>query len=159
MSTQLVEAGADQFSALVAGRVPDGARSLAESEIAPVAVLEMLAALSARIASFHSPNAWMIVERGSVAGLLTLVTEPAERAVTIGYGVAEVRRGQGLASRAVEQFLTLMRVDARVDAVLAETSVNNPASQHVLRVNGFAETGQRSDPEDGELICWRAEVR
>ncbi|MFC0590365.1 GNAT family N-acetyltransferase [Novosphingobium aquiterrae] len=152
---QLIEARPEHFVALVAGDVPPDARSLAPSALAPVPVLEMLAALSARIGASHVPNAWMIVEQGTVAGLLTLVAEPAERAVTIGYGVAESHRGRGLASGAVRELLELLRHDQRVDAVLAETSTENPASQHVLRVNGFAETGQRTDPEDGPLICWR----
>lgn len=156
MSLALIEATPDRFAALIAGRVPDGARTLAASELAPEPVLEMLAALSARIAPVHAPNAWMIVDQGCAAGLLTLVAEPAGRAVTIGYGVAESDRGRGLASRAVAAFLTQMQADTRVDAVLAETSVDNPASQHVLRVNGFDETGRRDDPEDGPLICWRA---
>ena len=158
MSTVLVEADSEHFAALVAGRVPPGVQSVAESEIAPVPVLEMLAALSASIARVHSPNAWMIVEQGCVAGLVTLVTEPAGGAVTIGYGVAENHRGRGLASGAVSALLAHMRQDERVDAVLAETSTENPASQHVLRVNGFAEVGRRCDPEDGDLICWQIDA-
>ncbi|MFM5884828.1 MAG: GNAT family N-acetyltransferase [Novosphingobium sp.] len=155
MSALLVEAGAEHFAALIAGEVPPDALSLAPSELAPVPVIEMLADLSARIGASHVPNAWIIVEQGCVAGLLTLVCEPAERGATIGYGVAESHRGRGLASGAVRELLALLRHDPRVDAVLAETSTENPASQHVLRVNGFAETGQRTDPEDGPLICWR----
>ncbi len=158
MSVELVEAGPAHFAALIAGQVPPGARRLSESELAPVAVLEMLAQLSARISSLHMPNAWMIVNDGRAAGLLTLVSEPADRAATIGYGIAESDRGLGLASSAVATLLTLMRKDQRVDAVLAETSTLNPASQHVLRVNGFAEIGTRTDSEDGELICWRIAV-
>ncbi len=156
MSISLIAVGPEHFAALIAGQVPDGVQVLAESELAPTAVLEMLAGLSARIAAVHAPNAWMIVDQGCVAGLLTLVAEPTDRAVTIGYGVAQSHRSRGLASQAVEAFLAQLRQDGRIDAVLAETSVDNPASQHVLRVNGFAETGRRLDPEDGELICWRA---
>lgn len=158
MTARLIEAGAEHFAALIAGRVPPDANALAPSELAPVPVLEMLAALSARIAASYVPNAWMIVEDGCVAGLLSLVSEPADRAVTIGYGVAESHRRRGLASGAVREFLALARSDDRIAEVLAETSTGNPASQHVLRVNGFAETGHRIDPEDGELICWRADL-
>ena len=159
MILELVEADADCFAALITGAIPAGATSLAETELAPVAVLEMLAALSARIAPVYAPNAWMIIENGCVVGLLTLVTEPAGRAVTIGYGVAESHRGCGVASRAVARVLALMQDDDRIDAVLAETSIDNPASQRVLLANGFAKTGQRCDPEDGELILWRFDVQ
>jgi RimJ/RimL family protein N-acetyltransferase len=156
VSIALIAAGSGHFAALIAGQVPQGAQVLAESELAPTAVLEMLAGLSARIAAVHTPNAWMIVDQGCVVGLLTLVAEPADRAVAIGYGVAQSHRGRGVASQAVEAFLAQMHLDIRVESVLAETSVDNPASQHVLRVNGFLQTGKRLDPEDGELICWRA---
>jgi len=158
LSIELIEAGPDGFAALIAGQVPQGVLRLAESELAPQAVLEMLAELSTRMASTFWPNAWMIVDHGTVAGLVTLVREPSARAVTIGYGIAESDRGRGLASRAVGMLLQRMTDDERVDLVLAETVVENQASQHVLRANGFSETGRRSDSEDGELICWSADV-
>lgn len=155
MTVTLIEARGEHFAALIAGTVPPGAAAVAPSELAPQPVLEMLADLSARIAVVHAPNAWMILDQGCVAGLLSFVREPVGRAVTIGYGVAESHRGRGLASGAVRELLALLRQDDRIDAVLAETSTGNPASQHVLRVNGFAEAGRRTDPEDGDLICWR----
>lgn len=158
MTTALIEAAPADFAALIARQVPCSAHSLAEKELAPPPVLEMLAALSARIAPHHLPNAWMIVEQGCVAGLITLVAEPRDRCVMIGYGVAESHRGRGVASRAVAALVAVMRMDHRVDAVLAETGIGNSASQHALRSNGFVETGRRSDPEDGDLICWRISV-
>lgn len=156
MSTVLVETGPDSFAALIAGQVPPGAAALADSDIAPAPVLSMLAELSDRIGQNFAPNAWIIVEDGCLAGLISLVVVPEDRTVRIGYGVAPSYRGRGVASRATGHLLTLMREDSRVDAVLAETAVDNPASQHVLRINGFAEAGSRTDPEDGDLICWRA---
>ena len=155
MSLNLIEATPARFASLIAGEVPEGAETLAPSEIAPAAVLEMLANLSARIAKVHCPNAWLIVADGCAVGMLSLVTEPAGRTATIGYGIAASHRSRGLASDAVAQLAALLRADLRIDAVLAETSPANPASQHVLRTNGFAETGRRIDPDDGELICWR----
>ena len=155
----LLEARAEDFFEMLKGRAPNGVLTLASSELAPVPVLEMLAQLSAQIAALFAPNAWMIVEDECLAGLVTLVAVPTDGAVTIGYGVTDSHRGCGVASRAVAQLLELMRADERVNAVLAETSVANPASQHVLRVNGFDVTGERDDPEDGLLICWCKALR
>jgi putative acetyltransferase len=45
--------------------------------------------------------------------------------------------------------------DPRVTAVTAETSVHNHPSQRVLEHNGFLKVGERLDPEDGKLICWK----
>ena len=38
---------------------------------------------------------------------------------------------------------------------IAETSVENRASQRVLERNGFVRCGERVDPEDGVLVAWR----
>lgn len=118
----------------------------------------MLADLSAKIGGTKSPNAWMIVDRGKVTGLISLVAEPVGETISIGYGIAESERGRGLASGAVGLLLELMRADASVSAVRAETGVDNPASQKVLIANGFDRTGTRCDPEDGDLVCWSKQV-
>ncbi len=118
----------------------------------------MLAALSARIGEVFAPNAWLVLEQNCLVGLIALVAEPEGREVRVGYGIAEDQRGRGLASAATQALLGIMQAQAGVDAVLAETSVDNPASQQVLRNAGFVEVGKRIDEEDGELICWRTSV-
>ncbi|ANB18513.1 GCN5-related N-acetyltransferase [Dokdonella koreensis DS-123] len=42
-----------------------------------------------------------------------------------------------------------------INALTAETGVDNAASQRVLVRNGFVQIGERLDDEDGALICWR----
>lgn len=158
MSVGLRPANAEAFAALLAGRAPPGTTALAKTEIASPAVLEMLAGLSASIDGVFAPNAWMIVDDKVVCGLISLVRQPADHKVMIGYGIAESERGRGLASEAVRQLIELFRADPAVQEVIAETATTNLASQHVLRVNAFEQTGIRTDEADGELICWRIPV-
>jgi RimJ/RimL family protein N-acetyltransferase len=114
----------------------------------------MLANLAASIREVFAPSAWMIVEHDEVAGLCSLHRAPAGGELWIGYGVAPNRQGRGIATRAVEELILWARADPRVQSILAETHVANPASRAVLKRNGFLQTGRRSDEEDGELLSW-----
>jgi RimJ/RimL family protein N-acetyltransferase len=82
---------------------------------------------------------------------------PVEDSVEIGYGVAEAHEGKGYASAGVARMVEEAFARGGVDAVTAETSVHNPASQRVLEKNGFVRIGQREDPEDGRLTQWRCD--
>jgi RimJ/RimL family protein N-acetyltransferase len=75
--------------------------------------------------------------------------------VEIGYGVAPSRRGLGVAGRAIAEVVAWARRDPRAEALSAETSTTNLASQAVLTRNGFLRVGERIDEEDGPLILWR----
>ena len=121
-------------------------------------VLEMLRGLANSIRPTFAPASWLIVEGGEIVGLCSVIKLPTDAAIDIGYGIAPSCRGRGAASRAVGALLDWARSVERVLAVRAETWVDNPASQRVLERNGFARTGRRLDPEDGELICWSALV-
>jgi RimJ/RimL family protein N-acetyltransferase len=52
-----------------------------------------------------------------------------------------------------------MASDPLIRGVSAGTATANVASQRVLEANGFARTGTRIDPEDGEVIVWRRDIR
>jgi len=80
---------------------------------------------------------------------------PVEGVVEIGYGIATACEGKGYASAAVAGLVEEAFSHIDVDAVLAETSVHNPASQRVLEKNRFHRIGERDDPEDGPLTRWR----
>ncbi|MBO9557486.1 MAG: GNAT family N-acetyltransferase [Caulobacter sp.] len=154
----LIETTDAAFAALIAGQAPEGL-AVAEGGVETPEVLAMLRALSAEVGESFQPNAWMMVEDGEVVGLASLVRTPyVGDTVMIGYGVAASRRGRGVARRAVAELLAWARSDYRVATVTAETSIHNAASQRVLEANGFARTGERTDEEDGELVCWAVEV-
>ena len=79
--------------------------------------------------------------------------------VEIGYGIAPGRRRRGHATRAVALVLDLAREDPAVRTVLADTVLDNVASQRALEKNGFRRAGTHADPSDGEpLIRWEIAV-
>jgi len=80
---------------------------------------------------------------------------PVEGTVEIGYGVALSCESRGFASACVARMVEEACAQGGVDAVTAEASVHNPASQRVLEKNQFYRTGERNDPEDGLLSQWR----
>jgi len=154
----LIDATDALFARLVSGESLDGL-TVAEGGLEAPEVLAMLQGLAASLRESIDPCAWLMVEAGEVVGLISLTKPPtAEGAVEIGYGVAESRRGRGVAGRAVGDLLTLARAHPALKTIIAETSPRNLASQAALVRNGFVRTGERFDEEDGDLICWRAEV-
>lgn len=151
----MIEAQDEHFERLAAGETPDGLR-LAEGNIEGPEVLTMLRGLATSVRAKFSPAAWLIVEDREIVGLCSLLGAPdAEGAAAIGYGVAASRRGRGSARRAVADLVHWARSAPAINALTAETSIHNIASQRVLEANGFARIGTRTDPEDGELFLWR----
>lgn len=154
----IAEARDVDFADLIAGNPPEIAPQSAGIEVAPTAALEMLRALAARIRPDFAPAAWLVVEDSCVVGLCSLVLEPKDGTITIGYGIAPQCWSKGVATRAVGKLLEWARNDPRVLVVAAETSTGNIGSQRVLERNGFLRTGSRIDEEDGPLICWRIQT-
>jgi RimJ/RimL family protein N-acetyltransferase len=140
---------------LVEGRSPDGLM-LPPEGIADPDVLEMLRGLANSIRPAFRPACWMMVEDDEIVGLCSIVKQPSDRGVDIGYGVSPGRRGLGFASAAVGALLAWGRDDERLLCIRAETSIDNIPSQRVLQRNGFDRVGERVDEEDGRLICWSA---
>jgi hypothetical protein len=154
----LLAADDEVFARLVAGHAPEGF-ALAAGGIEGRPILEMLRDVAARVRAGISPAAWVIIENGEAVGLCSLMNAPdAAGQVEIGYGVAASRRGQGAASRAVAEMVRWAHTQPDITHVTANTAVANLASQRVLAANGFSRTGTRTDPEDGDLICWKIDV-
>lgn len=154
----LLEALDADFAMLIEGKAPHGL-TMPEAGVEAPVVLEMLRGLAAAIRPAFAPASWMIIEDGEIVGLCSVVKAPTSDSVDIGYGVAESRRQRGFAAAAVGSVLDWARGDDRVTRVTADTSVHNLPSQRVLESNGFLRIGTRVDEEDGELICWSADVR
>lgn len=154
----LIEATADHFALLLKGEAPDGLRLVADSVIAPPEVLSMLADLAEGIRPGFTPAAWLVALEGELIGLVSLIAAPSDGEARIGYGVAPTHCGRGAASAAVGEVVAWAKADARVQRLYAETGIDNPASQKVLVRNGFSQVGRRTDPEDGDLICWRLDT-
>lgn len=150
----ILETNGNDYAQLLLGQAPRDLRP-ADTDIAPPEVLSMLVDLARRVEIHFSPAAWLIVESGEAVGLCSVTKPPQNGVVEIGYGVAPSRQGRGSASRAVGEVVAWAKSDPRVEALSAETSTTNLASQAVLERNGFLRVGQRIDDEDGPLILWR----
>lgn len=74
--------------------------------------------------------------------------------VEVGYSIVEAYRRQGIAFAALRQLVDRAFADARVRTVTAETPVTFAASRSLLERSGFALTGKRIDPEEGELALY-----
>ena len=142
------------FDALANGVAPIGLRLVQDSSIASQEVLRMLSDLNRGVDEEFSPSAWLIVEDGEVVGLCSITRPPENGDVHIGYGVAPWREGRGYTTAAISELLRWARGDARVRNISAETAGDNIGSHRVLERNGFVQSGERVDPEDGPLICW-----
>ncbi|OHV22403.1 N-acetyltransferase [Rhizobium sp. RMa-01] len=154
----IVELTADDFAILLKGFAPQNLRLVPDSAIAPPEVLEMLARIAAEVGAAFAPSAWMMVEEGEIVGLCSIIRVPENGAIHVGYGVAPSRERRGYVTGAIAELLAWARKDPRVTLVSADTGVENIASQRVLERNGFVQTGERIDPEDGPLICWQASI-
>jgi len=119
-------------------------------------VLELLRAVAADLLDRHGRGSWLAVNLDEVVGLCGYKRPPStDGVVEIGYGIAVSRQGRGFGSRALVSLLLEIEKDHFVRIVVAETGVNNLASQRVLEKNGFAPVGFRDDVDDGALIIWR----
>ena len=150
----IIETQATDFAALIEMRAPRGL-VLADTPVAPVAVLQMLALLDAQIRQSFAPSSWLIVDGLEIVGLCSITSISAQGSIDIGYGIAPSRQGRGMASAAVVDWA---RSAPAVTAITADTATDNVASQRVLSRNGFIRIGERIDDEDGALICWRLDL-
>ena len=150
----IIETQATDFAALIEMRAPRGL-VLADTPVAPVAVLQMLALLDAQIRQSFAPSSWLIVDGLEIVGLCSITSISAQGSIDIGYGIATSRQGRGMASAAVVDWA---RSAPAVTAITADTATDNVASQQVLVRNGFIRIGERIDDEDGALICWRHDL-
>lgn len=155
MSAFAVEAlDTEGFDRLAAGKPPRSGLVLPDPAISPPEVLPMLAAIAAGLSPRLDPNAWIVIEDGTVAALCSITSLAEPGMPVIGYGTAPSHQGRGAASAAVAAVLEWARATGQT-AVMAETSTANLASQRVLENNGFVVAGDRIDSEDGPLLCWR----
>jgi RimJ/RimL family protein N-acetyltransferase len=160
--TALRDVTDEDFAALIRGdttllgglRVPGGG-------LDHPAVVSHVRELAARVRgeAFRGGH-WLVVAGGEAVGLIGYKHVPRPNGeVEIGYGIAPGRRRRGHATRAVGLLLGIAREDPAVRVVLADTALDNVASQRALEANGFRRAGTLADPVDGEpLIRWTVAV-
>jgi RimJ/RimL family protein N-acetyltransferase len=134
------------------GPATAGAPAICEGGVAPPEVVELIRGVAAKNRdALGGDVAWLVVADSEAVGMISF-TRPHERP-EIGYGIADSRQGRGHATGAVATLLPILRARG-FDGLTAETGVDNRASQLVLERNGFIRTGERTDPEDGDLYLW-----
>jgi RimJ/RimL family protein N-acetyltransferase len=112
------------------------------------------AALAGNMAFASDSMPWglyVVVENasGMSIGGVGFVTAPNQLGeAEIGYGICQSSQGKGVATEAVLAMCEFAR--GRASALLAETVLDNLASQRVLEKTGFEVVGKSDD-----LIYWR----
>lgn len=102
-----------------------------------------------------APRVFCHIGSGRMVGSACFKGSPCNGEVEIGYGVADEFAGRGFATAGVALMLQEAFCTGQIDAVTAETAIENIASQRVLEKNGFKQTGSRTDAEDGRLKLWK----
>jgi RimJ/RimL family protein N-acetyltransferase len=104
----------------------------------------------------HGRGTWLIVSDREIVGLCGYknARDPFGE-FEIGFGIAPSRRRRGYATAAVAALVAHARADSAMRSLTAETAVTNLVSQRVLERNGFAISGERTDPADGRMLLWK----
>jgi RimJ/RimL family protein N-acetyltransferase len=150
----LIEATDTDFRWMLGEHCCQNGLKLPEGGVDDPVVLGVVRAITMRLHDAGSRASWLVVCNGEVVGLCSYRRPPTDRCVEIGYGIAPSKRGNGYATSAVAAMVEAAVLDPSVDALTAETAVQNLASQAVLERNGFARASTRIDVEDGEVIGW-----
>ncbi len=125
------EATKADYDALLSGEAPVGLR-LADTEVAPPTVIEMLAGVAGDVGAGFSPTSWLIMDEGRLVGLCSVVKRTEAGVVELGYGIAPSERRRGHATKAVAAIADWARSRPDVTALAAETSPTNAPSQAVI---------------------------
>lgn len=90
---------------------------------------------------------------GALVGIGGFKGPPVNGVVEIGYAVSPSRQGRGIATTAVQYFLSRAARDG-VALVIAHTLAGVNPSTRVLAKTGFVQTTTQHDPEVGEVWRW-----
>jgi len=93
-------------------------------------------------------------EENALAGSCGYKGEPKDGVVEIGYEVAAVFRGRGIATEIAKALIDKALTYQEVTTVRAHTLAEENASVAVLKKNGMMFTSAISDPEDGDIWQW-----
>lgn len=128
--------------------------AICDGGVAPVEVIALIRGVAAKNRKVLGGDvAWLVVAEGEAVGMISFTRPQDGKRPEIGYGIADSRQGRGHATGAVAALLPIVRARG-FDGLTAETGVGNRPSQVVLERNGFVRTGERTDPEDGDLYLW-----
>ena len=111
---------------------------------------EFLADLVEKYAKQPEWLGFLALSDGQIVGSGVFKDPPTEGWTEIGYGVAPAVEGQGVATQ-ITAWLCEYAASHGATTVRANTLPVAPASQKVLKKNGFTFVGIFEDPEDGTV--------
>jgi ribosomal-protein-alanine N-acetyltransferase len=118
--------------------------------------------IAALLSSQRAGDAWpgVVLADAAVIGQITVqsIVRSAFRKASIGYWIATTHQGSGHATRAVGLALEYMSSVLGLHRAEASTQLDNLASQHVLRANGFTPFGV-AHAEFYALGAWHDQIR
>ena len=138
------------FAWLLGGAAPADVPRLAEGELAPPEIVDLLRGVAREVGG---EAAWLMVVEGEAVGMISIKERDAQGRWDIGYGVASSREGRGHATAAVAALARIAKTGS-ASGLTAETLPDSGASPTVLRRNGFVCIGQFDHPEDGIVDQW-----
>jgi RimJ/RimL family protein N-acetyltransferase len=103
---------------------------------------------------WFSPFAFIESDPTQVTGTGGFRGYPASGRIEIGYGVAEICRGRGIATAAVRELCALGLRAPDVAEVYAESAADNLTSRRVLVKARFHQIGGRESDNDGRVDQW-----
>ncbi|MDV2080749.1 GNAT family N-acetyltransferase [Marinobacter xestospongiae] len=102
----------------------------------------------------------LLIAQGEILGRFNLrQISLSERSATLGYRLAQVHTGKGLATRGVALMQTHARDILGLTTLKAQVLDNNPASLRVLRKRGFQPATYHPQAATiGNTVCGRTEM-
>ena len=147
---------------LLAGEPPDGlAFAAGYPSRFTLEVMDLLAGARAGEADQFTPHFMIRRDGGEVIGELGWSFPQDEPALArIGYSIVEQAWNRGYGTEAVRGLIAHLLEDPDVEAVVADTMLDNIGSRRVMEKAGMTEAGTRLSVEDGETVeLVRYEVR
>jgi ribosomal-protein-alanine N-acetyltransferase len=141
----------EEAAGLLAGPAQFRGLSICEFALPPAFLLER--AIAAEDGGWSMPRLFCDESNAQIVGSGAFKSEPRNRKLEIGYGVAPARRCRGFATEGVRLLAEEAFSSGLVDEVLAEVSPENEASRRVLEKAGFTIYGSGED-DAGPVNRW-----
>lgn len=146
--------GSEEFHRSFGLRAAEGLRAfLFTGDVSPAWLAQLREAMKA--------DPWVhgfaVVERASslVIGSAGFKGPPDDAGmVEIAYGIVPAFESKGYATEAARELVSFASRDSRVRLIRAHTRPTSNASTRVLTKNGFTNSGEVTDPEDGHVWRW-----
>lgn len=98
--------------------------------------------------------AYLIIRNNQVLGTGSFTGKPRDGQVEIAYWTFKAFEGQGIASFACKELISIAKKENPNIVISAKTAPENNASTHTLEKNGFRHIKTVQDEEIGDAWLW-----